>query len=394
VKLSTKLLGVNVIIDGIVYGFQKYGGINTYFNEVLPRIAARPNTRVRVLLPRRAKGAPPPPPVRVVPREVIPYQTRLSRRLDRKLEATVQAMSLRWYGMMAERKPRTVFQSSYFTVLPASIPQVGIVHDMNHELFAEKYDATSFGRRLREAYPRYLRHADRIIAISHVTKSHVVRFYGIDESLIDVVHHATDPRQFFVERNDESLARVRALLQRPLPFLLYVGGRWPLYKNFDMLLRAMARCARTTGLALVVAGTPWDDDEVSLLKSLGLEPHVQLVENPDVDLLRSLYNLATALVFPSHHEGFGIPLLEAMACGTLAIASDIDVFHEVAGDAAIYFAPSDLDALVRAIEASLDETVRQTYEQRGFARVAKYSWDRCAAETYAVYEKALAVSKE
>jgi glycosyltransferase involved in cell wall biosynthesis len=385
---------VNVIIDGIVYGFQKYGGINTYFNEVLPRIAARPGTSVRVLLPRAAKGTPPPPPVRVVPRELIPYRTRLSRRLDRKLEAAVQAMSLRWHGMVAGRKPRAVFQSSYFTVLPGSIPQVGIVADMNHEIFADKYDATEFGRRLRHTYPRYLRQADRIIAVSHVTKSDVVRFYGIDESLIDVVHLATDPQQFFVERNEDSLARVRGVLPSPLPFLLFVGGRTTLYKNFDMQLRAMARCARTTGLALVVAGKAWTDDEASLLKTLGLETHVHLVEDPDVDLLRSLYNLATAFVFPSHHEGFGIPLLEAMACGTLVIASDIGIFHEIAGDAAIYFAPFDLDAFVRAIEASLDEAVQQTYRERGFAQVAKYSWDRCADKTYAVYEKALAISKE
>ncbi len=380
---------MNVVVDGIVYGFQKYGGINTYFNELLPRIAAWPDTTVSVLVPRAAQGIPPRPPVRCVPREIIPYETGLSWRLDRKLERLVQALSLRWHGFVVGRKRRTVFQSSYFTVLPSSVPQVGIVHDLNHELLAVKYDATEFGRWLRQQYPRYLQNAARIIAVSQVTKSHVVQFYGIDESLIDVVYHAADPGQFFVDRSEETAARVRGTLNSPLPYLLYVGARYTQYKNFETLLRAMGRCARATGLTLVVAGPPWEGEEMALLKSLALERYVQLVEDPDTDLLRSLYNVATAFVFPSYHEGFGIPLLEAMACGTPVIAADTAVFREVAGDAAIYFDPSDASGLVRGIEASLDKRLWETHVARGFVQVAKYSWDRCAAETYAVYEKAL-----
>ena len=380
---------MNVIVDGIVYGFQKYGGINTYFNALLPRIAAWPDTTVSVLVPRAAKGIPPRPPVRCVPREVIPYATGLSWRLDQKLERLVRALSLRWHGFVAGRKRRTVFQSSYFTVLPSSVPQIGIVHDLNHELFAAKYDVTEFGRWLRQQYPRYLRDATRIIAVSQVTKSHVVRFYGIDESLIDVVYHATDPRQFFVDRSKETAAQVRDTRNSPLPYLLYVGARNTLYKNFETLLRTMGRCARATGLTLVVAGPPWNKEEMSLLKSLAVERYVQLVEAPDTDLLRGLYNFASAFVFPSYHEGFGIPLLEAMACGTPVIAADTAVFREIAGDAAIYFNPSDATDLVRGIEASLDKAVWEAHVARGFAQAAKYSWDRCAAETYAVYEKAL-----
>jgi len=384
---------MNVIVDGVVYGFQKHGGINTYFNEILPRIARRADTRVNMLVPRVTAGTPPGPPVCTIRRELIPYRTGLSWRLDQGLEAAVRSLSLRWHGLAAATKREAIFHSSYFTILPGSVPQVGIVHDMNHEIFAEKYDTTEFGRWLRQQYPRYLRNATRIIAVSHATKSDVVRFYGIDESLVDVVYHATNPNHFFVDRDNRSSARVRAVLTQDLPYLLYVGGRYSIYKNFEMLLRAMSHCAQATGLGLVVAGPPWSRGELSLLATLSVDTPVQLVEHPNIDLLRSLYNFAAAFVFPSLHEGFGLPLLEAMACGTPVIAADTGVFREVAGDAAIYFDPSDATDLVRAIETSLGTTIQQTHVQQGFVQAANYSWDRCASETYAVYKRVLAVSK-
>jgi len=172
-----------------------------------------------------------------------------------------------------------------------------------------------------------------------------------------------------------------------------VGGRTIIYKNFELLLHAFAQCARKTGLTLVVAGPAWDSDELSLMNRLAIEPNVRLIEYPESHLLRTLYNFAAAFVFPSRNEGFGIPLLEAMACGTPVIASDIAVFHEVAGDAAIYFDPNDVEDLVRALETILDDRVREAFFARGLDRVNHDSWDRCASETYAVYQKALAQAR-
>jgi glycosyltransferase involved in cell wall biosynthesis len=103
-----------------------------------------------------------------------------------------------------------------------------------------------------------------------------------------------------------------------------------------------------------------------------------------------LYSFASAFIYPSYHEGFGIPLLEAMACGTLVLASDTEVFREVAGDAAMYFNPYNATELSRMLEAALDEPTRQEYIARGFDRVEQFSWDKCADQTYEVYEKALA----
>ena len=256
---------------------------------------------------------------------------------------------------------------------------------MNHEVFADKFDTTEFGRWLRQQYPRYLRAAARIIAVSHATKADVVRFYGIDESLIDIVHLATDARHFFVERDDRSFARVRDTLKGNLRYLLYVGSRNPMYKNFETLLRAIAQCARATELTLVVAGPAWKRDEESILAGRRLKL-CSAREHPNIDLLRSLYNFPQPL-FSLPSRGWS-SLLERWRAGRRP-SPQYERIPGVAGDAAVYFAPSDVADLVRAIEELSDKTIRETHVQRGFAQVAKYSWDRCAAETYAVYERVL-----
>jgi len=377
---------MRLLVDGIVYGRQTYGGINTYFNQVLPRIAGRPNTTVDLLLPSEVRGRTPGPPVRPRPRNVVPHRTGVSWRLDDRLEPLIDRLNLGLNGLWAMSKRDVVFHSTYFTSLPVPVPHVAIAHDLNHELFPHLY-REPFGQWLRRRYPVYLRRGRRIIAVSNATKRNIVEFYGIEPDLIDVVHLATDPTTFYVDRDEgrfEDLARQCGVSR---PFVLYVGVHSSAFKNFSTLLAAMRRFDDRS-LSLVVAGPPWNHKEEALVA--GLPEHlVRLVPNPDDATLRVLYSFATAFVYPSMAEGFGIPLLEAMACGTPIVGSDIDVFHEVAGDAAIYFKAEDADGLQRALERCLDARVADEYRSRGFRRVAEFSWDRTAAETYRVYEKAL-----
>lgn len=373
---------MRLIVDGIVYGIQMHGGINTFYNEVLPRLAEHHGVGVDLLLPSACLGTIPPPPVRVRRRDFIPTETGISWKLDQLLKI----INRHTIGLWARTKPKTIFQSTYFTWLPGSIPHVAVALDMNHELFPERY-GNDFGVWLRKTYPDYLLRADRIVSISHATKQHLMHFYNIDGVRIDVVHLATDPRTFFMDRDERHLEVLRDRFGVTPPYILYVGGRTIAYKNFARLLEAFARVVRASGVTLAVAGAKWTGAERSQIRALSIGDSVRLVERPKDDHLRMLYNFAHAFVYPSHAEGFGIPLLEAMSCGAPVIASSIPVFHEVAGDAPIYFDPNDTADLAKAIETSFDKPARQECISRGLNRVTQFSWDKSAAGMYSVYQK-------
>lgn len=379
---------MRVIVDGIVYGRQVHGGINTYFNQVLPRIASRENITVDVLLPPVCPGTPPAAPVRRRRRNLLPSRTGLSWRLDDRLEPLMEQVNLGLTGLWAMTKRRLVFHSTYFTSLPAPVPHVATALDLNHELFPHLY-ADEFGLWLRRRCPTYLRHARRIIAISQTTKDHLTRFYGTDPDLVDVVHLAIDPSTFYVDRSESAFQRVCDELAIRPPYLLYVGVHSSAFKNFPTVLEAVVRRSRDTPLTLVVAGPPWLYQERQTIGALPRHVTIRLLPNPDDAVLRTLYSFAVAFVYPSFSEGFGIPLLEAMACGAPILASDIPVFREVAGDAARYFDPRDPGALLKALDSFQDASTKEEYRIRGFQRVRRYSWDRAAAETHSVYEKAI-----
>jgi len=355
---------------------------------VMARLARRPGVTVEVLVPRPCSGRLPPLPVQKLRREVVPPEgSGISWRLDQQFVPLAKKLNAAVTSLRAWARRRCVFHSTYFTRLPGQVPQVASAYDMNHELYPEMYQSV-WGEWLRKQYREYLTTATRIIAISEKTKKDVVHIYGVDPLIVDVVHLAIDRRRFRPERDPGRRRWLRDRAGVDEPYLLYVGLR-EAYKNFDGLLKALAQSPLCRQLILAVAGRPWHEKELALVRQLGLEGRVRLIENPSDEELRVLYSFAAAFVYPSRHEGFGIPLLEAMACGTPVLASNNEVFREVGGDAAIYFNPDEPADIARTFEAALDEPTREDYRQRGFVRLSRYSWDRCADQTYEVYQKAL-----
>jgi glycosyltransferase involved in cell wall biosynthesis len=169
------------------------------------------------------------------------------------------------------------------------------------------------------------------------------------------------------------------------PFLLYVGKRTH-YKNFNLLLEAYGSWPGRTEVDLVVVSdSAWTPDEQRYLAESTLDSHVQLLIDINDEQLRGLYAQAVALVYPSLYEGFGIPLLEAMACGCTVVASDIPSSREVAGDCPVYFDPTSAEDLRGALDKALQQTGNPEQRAAAIEHAANFSWNKTARQTLEIY---------
>jgi glycosyltransferase involved in cell wall biosynthesis len=234
--------------------------------------------------------------------------------------------------------------------------------------------------------------AKRIIALSENTRRDIVRWLRIPESRIDVIYHGVEPT--FAPAPPERKAAVANQLRLDRPFLLYVGTYLP-HKNLDMLIRAFARVAGSWPgpLELVLAGKPGRNaaNIQRLVRQLGLENRIRMMGFVPEEDLPALYSLCEAFVFPSKYEGFGMPLLEAMACGAPVLSSRSSCLPEVGGDGAAYFSTEDEADLAGLLERTLrDEDFRRDLVRRGQERARQFSWQNTARRTLSVYQRALA----
>lgn len=232
-----------------------------------------------------------------------------------------------------------------------------------------------------------VRRADAILADSFATRDDIVTLLGVPPVKVAVVYLAPDTA--FAPVSTEVVTTILARHDLPGEYILFVGTLEP-RKNLDGLLRACALLRDAP--PLVVAGRRgWLFDEAeALIESIGLRARVRLLEDFPAADLPALYSGASVFVLPSHYEGFGLPVLEAMACGAPAIVADRASLPEIAGDAALRIDPGDSASLAQAIHTVLtDSTLRESLRSRGFDQVKKFSWHKTAEETLAVYRRLL-----
>jgi glycosyltransferase involved in cell wall biosynthesis len=288
------------------------------------------------------------------------------------------------------RRPWPALLHSVDHVSPAwrNWRSVVTLHDLAFLLYPATHTADS--RAYYAASGESVRRAERVIAVSQRTASDAVRLLGVDPARVRVVPEAAAPG--FRPRDAAAFQFVAQRLRLDeRPYVLFVGTLEP-RKNVPLLLDAFAQVqAGLDAQLLVVGGRGWLDEPIfAALARLGLGDAVRFLGGLDQDDLAALYSHAGVLVLPSVYEGFGLPVLEAMACGAPVVCSNAGPLPEVAGDAAVLLAPDDAGQWAQAILSVMtDARLADDLRQRGFARAATFSWERAAVATRDVYREAL-----
>ena len=239
--------------------------------------------------------------------------------------------------------------------------------------------------------PRSLRRADRVITISESTRQDVIDLCGVAPERVTPILLAADER--FTPASPEAVAAFRERHGLPERYILYMGTLEP-RKNVETLVKAYARLREQGSddhILVLAGGKGWQYDSIfEQVRALGLTDSVRFPGFVPADEQALWYSSATVFAFPSRYEGFGLPLLEAMACGTPVVSSWASSLPEVVGDAGLLVDPSDADGLCGALRTLMeDEPQRQAFAAAGLVRARTFSWQRMASETVQVYREVL-----
>ena len=289
---------------------------------------------------------------------------------------TVQRVRARAKGF------RVVLNTVPEAILDRGIPQVTVIHDLLPLRFPLEYPRQQYY--FRRIVPWGLRLSRRVIADSESTRADVVRHFGLRPEAISVVYPGYDPAAYFPDNGVASMPAIEPA------YVLYVGNLFP-HKNLGRLIEAFAMLRRRMPVRLVIRGhghPAYARGLYEQVERLGLSEAVQFLGYADGRSLRHLYLDAACLVFPSLGEGFGLPVLEAMACGLPVITARVSSLPEVAGEAAILIDPADVGELAEAMHRVVTRPeLRAELRRRGLERVKQFGWRRTAEQVSRILDE-------
>lgn len=370
---------MHVVIDGLIFDLQSHGGISRIYQEILPRICDIEKSLHLTLLTSGGLDKELPLHSRIsnfsMPHFVNEFS---SRRLNYRPANMVRELI---YGFSTRIVGGDIWHSTYYTdPFGWNGKRVVTVADMLHERFSDQFNDRRH-RKFRTEKKRCIKKSDAIICISETTRQDFEHYIGVQHDSVYVIPLAYSDVFRVIS---SSQMEEPDIIKRP--FLLFLGNRGR-YKNFRFLADVYSRWSLRKDVSLVVVGKQWSSQEQTLIRDLGISSNIQLLSGVDDEQLCALYNIAVALVHPSLYEGFGIPLLEAMACGCPIVASRIPSTMEVAGRHPIYFDPYIPDELMIALDSVVEEGKKSIRVQQGMKHVASFSWQKTAMQTLDVYKE-------
>lgn len=261
-----------------------------------------------------------------------------------------------------------------------------------HDLLSLRFNNISSHQRFYFKYilPVLIKKAKKIIAVSECTKTDIVSLLKCPAEKIEVVHNGYDKSRYFVNSEHSQEIKLRYDVCK---YFLAVGPTYP-HKNFEKLLHAYSWLPDSSKeqFPLVIAGgmKKYVETLKKITNTIGIEKYVHFIGYVPIELMRFLYAEAHALIFPSLYEGFGFPLLEAMACGCPVVCSNTSSMPEVCGDAALYFNPESIEDIANSLrKISLSESLRQTMINKGLKQVESFSWEKSASQVKAIIDQCL-----
>lgn len=372
---------MKIIVDGVIFRLQKHGGISRIYQEILPRMFNNSKGKnLKILMPGTSLQTLPAldhlPHMMTSPKwckHVKPLALR--KLLVYFFEKIVMPLRL-------NSSSDSIWHSSYFT-LPFGWrgKKIVEVYDLIHERYPEMFSGKA-NDAFRKKKKKAIEAADAIICISEATKKDVCRVYNVNAANVYAVPLAAS--EFFKNKPETNCKQ-----DIKDNYFLYVGTRVA-YKNYDFLLEAFAKWSLTNdSTKLIVVGPPLNKLEIEKISELKISARVINKSNVTDEELMRLYNNATAFIYPSEYEGFGIPILEAMACGCPVISSNIPTSKEVAGDAVLYFDLGDESRLIECLSDVIEDKRRESLIALGLKRYKLFTWDKTATGTLEVYDQVL-----
>jgi glycosyltransferase involved in cell wall biosynthesis len=363
---------MKIFYDGEIYAAypKQSGGISRYFDNLISRLPA--DFYPTLTTGRHRQGSHPNHP------NLTLYRYDFNFRPGR----VCYWLKKKYFQFVSDRCQPQIAHPTYYSLITGrevtkyNVPVVITVYDMIHEIFADSMD--SMGN-MAEIKRKAIFAAQSILCISESTKKDLLERYPCLEDRVKVTHLGTELNKSYIQQQDFVPSR---------PYYLYVGARGG-YKNFDRLLMAFNQITnKVSDLLLCVVGSPFSEEEHKKIAELNLTDNIQNYGAVSDSQLAKLYNSSIAFVYPSLYEGFGIPLLEAMACETVVIGSNISSIPEVMGDAGLLFDPTSTHELVDQLLFLLDNpSKRDLLIEKGKQQVKKFSWEKTAMDTVDIYRR-------